>query len=138
MLELTAAQREQIKTIGKRYRLKFALLYGSQARGQEGLESDIDVAVLGTLPLSPDKYLNIYSELMAVFGGRLDLKSLHRANILFRYQVMKNAMLLFGDRTEFNEYKAYAIRAYFDANDLLTLQEKIVRKRHESLMAAVV
>ena len=95
------------------------------------------MAVLGEKPFTPDEYLNLYSDLMEVFGGELDLKSLHRANILFRYQVARDGILEYGNRTEFNNYKAYAMRAYLDAGDLFKLQEKIIKKRYASLMEAV-
>jgi hypothetical protein len=60
--------------------------------------------------------------------SELDIKSLHKADPLFCYQVAKDSQLLYGDLTDFNEFKAYAFSYYFDSKDLFHLEKILIQK----------
>ena len=92
-MQLTKSEKQKIKVIGKNNNLKLIILHGSYAMDKEKPGSDLDIGVLGKKFLDFTAVGNIYDDLSEVFGDgydrELDLKSLHRIDPLFRYQVAK-------------------------------------------------
>ena len=131
-MHLTEEQQQKIEGVGRKYRLRFILLHGSYATNKIRRGSDLDIALLGEKPIEFDELLTIYSDLAEIFGDdpqrELDIKSLHKADPLFCYQVAKDSQLLYGDITDFNELKAYAFSNYFDSKDLFHLEKILIQK----------
>lgn len=131
-MNFSRKQKQKIQAIGKRYNLKLILLHGSFATDKVKFGSDLDIAVLGRKPIEFEELLKIHSDLADVFGDNqereLDLKSLHQADPLFCYQVAKNSQLLFGDITDYNEFRAYAFSNFFDSQDLFRLEKYLIHK----------
>jgi predicted nucleotidyltransferase len=131
-MQLTQEQQQKIEEVGRKYRLKFILLHGSYATDKIRKGSDLDIALLGEKPIEFEELSAIYSDLAEIFGDdpqrELDIKSLHKADPLFCYQVAKDSQLLYGDLTDFNEFKAYAFSNYFDSKDLFHLEKILVKK----------
>ncbi|MBI5306406.1 nucleotidyltransferase domain-containing protein [Candidatus Wolfebacteria bacterium] len=123
--------------IAEKYNLRLAILYGSFAKNLAKEESDIDIAVLGKRKISFQEEIDIINEFISVGGEfgikEVDIKSLHNVSPLFRFQVMKNGVLLYGDNHYFNSFKVYAFRDYHDSQDLLALKDIIINKRMASL-----
>jgi len=135
-MEITEIQKEQVRAIGEKFDLKFILLYGSYAKGTQDALSDLDIAVLGKKPIDFREYGKIYGELSRVFGDierDLDVVVLDRKDSLFLYQVAKNSKLLYGSTLDYNEFRAYAFRAYHDSRDLRMLQDKLMMRYQEHL-----
>lgn len=130
--ELTLEIKNATEEIGKRYGLKFIILHGSYAKGTQGPGSDLDIAVLGKHRIDGEEYLKIFGELEDVFGNNrereLDFKTLHNIDPLFRYQVIKDGVLLFGDPREYEEFRLYAYRDYEDSYDLRQLELHLLKK----------
>jgi len=131
-MQLTQEQQQKIEEVGRKYRLKFILLHGSYATDKVKIGSDLDIALLGEKLIGFEELLAIYSDLAEIFGDdpqrELDIKSLHKADPLFCYQVAKDSQLLYGDITDFNELKAYAFSNYFDSKDLFHLEKILIQK----------
>lgn len=131
-MEITAEQKEQLRLIGETYNLHFIILHGSYAKGTPRAGSDLDIAILGKQYIDGNAYLKIFMELEDVFGNsrerELDLKTLHHIDSLFRYQVTRDGMLFYGDRTDYEEFKGYAFRDYMDSYDLRELGEHLLKK----------
>jgi predicted nucleotidyltransferase len=131
-MRLTEEQQQKIEEVGMKYRLRFILLHGSYATNKIRRDSDLDIALLGEKPIEFDELLAIYSDLSEIFGDNpqreLDIKSLHKADPLFCYQVSKDSQLLYGDLTDFNEFRAYAFSNYFDSKDLFHLERILIQK----------
>ena len=131
-MQLTREQQQKIEEVGRKYRLRFILLHGSYATGKIKVDSDLDIALLGEKPIEFEELLAIYSDLAEIFGDdpqrELDIKSLHQADPLFCYQVAKDSQLLYGDITDFNEFRAYAFSNYFDSKDLFQLEKILIQK----------
>jgi predicted nucleotidyltransferase len=122
--------RMAITETAKKRNLSLVVLYGSQATGKSRENSDIDIAVLGKETLKFEDIADMNNDFSDIFGRNdLDVKSLHFANPLFRFQVMRDGRLLFGDRKDFLSFKAYAFRDFHDSWDLLQLKESIIKKR---------
>ncbi len=128
-MKITKKQQEKINKIGKKYNLKLAVIYGSFAKGKNRQTSDLDIAVLGERELDFKTILELYSEFSDVFRGKeIDIKSLHRVDPFFRYQVMRDSILIYGEPLEYHNFKAYAFRAYMDSRDLLRLEQIMSQK----------
>jgi len=131
-MRLTEEQQQKTEEVGRKYRLKFILLHGSYATDKMKTGSDLDIALLGEKLIEFEELLALYSDLAEIFGDNpqreLDIKSLHKADPLFCYQVAKDSQLLYGDLTDFNEFKAYAFSNYFDSKDLFHLENILIQK----------
>ncbi|PIS14191.1 hypothetical protein COT65_00120 [Candidatus Shapirobacteria bacterium CG09_land_8_20_14_0_10_47_13] len=131
-MKITKEQKQKIKKIGGKCQLKLILLHGSYAKNTAGKNSDLDIAVLGKKPIKFEILLSLHGDLAGVFGDdqnrELDLKSLHQADPLFCYQVAKDSQLLYGTLSDYNEFRAYAFRIYYDAKDLFKLEKHLIDK----------
>ncbi len=131
-MHLTQEQQQKIEEVGRKYSLKFILLHGSYATNKMKTGSDLDIALLGEKSIEFEELLAIYSDFADIFGDNphreLDIKSLHKADPFFCYQVAKDSELLYGDATDFNEFKAYAFSNYFDSRDLFRLEKILIQK----------
>lgn len=135
-MEITDAQRAQVQAIGEKFGLKLILLYGSYAKGTQTELSDLDIACLGKKPIDFETHIELYGELARVFGDierDLDVQILDRKDPLFLYQVAKNSALLYGSTLDYNEFRAYAFRAYHDSRDLRELQDRLMMRYQEHL-----
>ena len=129
--------RAQLDRVVRKYGLRFAILHGSYATGHTHKGSDLDIAVLGIRELDYRKYLSLHGEMSDIFGDNtrrdLDLKMLNKVDPFFRYQVVRDGVLLYGDTTEYEEFKLFAQRAYDDARPLLEL-EHILSKKYQKYL----
>ena len=132
LMILSKKQKQEIQGIGERHNLKLLLLHGSYASGNGRIGSDLDIAVLGKKPIEFKELLDIHGELGKILGDNrereLDLKSLHQANPLFDYQVAQNSQLLYGDLMDYNEFRAYGFRRFYDSKDLFKLEKALIYK----------
>lgn len=106
--------------------------YGSRAGGRPGPtpESDLDLALRGPGPPSWDRLSVCLRRLGDVFPDYpLDLVFLGEADPLFRWEIMGNGMLLFGDPLAFLEYRAFAYKDFVDSADLRRVEQVLFRKR---------
>lgn len=137
-MEITAGQKEKLLEIGRAHNLRFIILHGSYAKGAPQKGSDLDVAVLGNKKIGFDEMLQIHGELGDVFGDNekreLDVKSLHNTDLLLRYYVTRDGILLYGDKTDFNEYKTYARRVFEDTQRLFRLEERLIKKQNKMIL----
>ena len=136
-MELAKEQQEKLKEIGRRHDLRFIILHGSYATETPREGSDLDIAGLGDEKIGFDKILELHGEFAGVFGEdperELDFKTLHGVDPLFRYHVTRDGILLFGNKTDYEEYKAYAYKDYMDSFDLRDLEFALLQKSIRSL-----
>ncbi len=124
----------EVAKVAQKHNLALVILYGSQATGKARKGSDVDIAVLGKKPFSPEQTISLHGDFDDVFRVRdLDVKSLHNANSFFRYQVVKNGVLLYGDMRQYNLFKLYAIRYFQENKKMRELRDFIIKKRQEHL-----
>ncbi len=136
-MKLTVKQKKQINTIGKKHNLRFIIIHGSYAVGEEKKGSDLDVAIYGKKKISFEQHMKMYGDFEQVFGNNkereLDLKILHNTNPLFRYEVVHNGKLIYGSQNDFDEYCLYAYKDYNDSKSLFKLQDILINKRQKHL-----
>jgi len=123
--------------IAKKYNLQLVILYGSFAKNLARQTSDIDIAVLGKQKISFEEEIGLNGEFMSVAAKLrvkdVDVKSLHNASPFFRYQVMKDGILLYGDIHQFNTFKLYAIRFFQETGKFRNLRDLMLKKRMSHL-----
>jgi uncharacterized protein len=130
-MQISTEQKRQLEKIGKKYTLRFIILHGSFATGKNHENSDLDIAVLSNEKIDLEKILNIYTEFAKIFpemSDKLDIKDIYKSDPLFRYHVTRDSKLLYGDMTDYNEYKASSFTYYFDSQDLFRLEKHLVHK----------
>ncbi len=111
--------------------LQLVVLYGSYAKRRANVESDLDVAVLGC---QAEKYSECYKCLSDIFEQYdLDMVRLEDADALFRHEVMREGVLLYGSPDIFFEYRAFAYRDFVDSADLFALEETLFRKKMDRI-----
>ncbi len=121
--------KERLATVAHKLGLRLVVLYGSHAtrRPEPTPESDVDIAVLGC---RAKKFWDCYMALSETLGKlSLDMVRIEDADALFRHEIMRAGVLLFGDQDLFCEYRAYAYRDFVDSADLLALEESLFQKK---------
>jgi predicted nucleotidyltransferase len=125
--------KEELARIAKKHRLRFVILHGSYATGKDYAESDVDIAVVPAIQRAARDVLALFGPLSLLFkaGNRpidLDLKSMEGTDPLFRYEVTRDGVLLFGNPADYEEYKAISARMYDDARPLFALERLLVHR----------
>lgn len=133
MIDIEKIKPEAAK-VAQKHNLALVILYGSQATGKAREESDVDIAVLGKKPVSFEEEIALINEFIDILKtDEVDVKSLHNVGPLFRYQVMRDSVLLFGSPYNYHSYKAYAFRDYCDSQNLFRLKRILINKRLQQL-----
>lgn len=120
--------------------IRMIVLFGSQAIGNAGVESDFDVAVLTepekNIGKSLENYNTVLFFLASVFGifeNKIDLTNLGSVSPLLRKEIFANGKLIFGSEYEFASLKAAALRQYIATKSLRELRSVMINKRQELL-----
>lgn len=107
-----------------------AWLFGSQATGRAGPQSDVDVAVLGWRPLSLEERLTLQMDVEnALKRERVDVVDLSRASPVLRFEALQGVRLLARSPEDVAVFSSLVGREYESAMALL---ESGYRVRRES------
>lgn len=131
--------KNKLRAAAKKIGLRFVILHGSRATGRAGSHSDIDIAVLGKKILTSRQQLKLFREFDECFPRDkkidLDIKTMERADPLFRYEVTRDGVLLFGNTTDYENYKAASYHLYEDAKPLFELERILIKRGQKKLRA---
>lgn len=78
----------------RRFDVDATWIFGSEATGAAGPESDLDIAVLMDRLPSFDEHADARNELAAAMGREVDLVDLRRASPILAYQVLGHGILV--------------------------------------------
>jgi hypothetical protein len=112
-----------------------AMLIGSQARGEAGPLSDIDVAVWHEPDLDRDQRWDLQMDLIGAAGEALktnevDLVMLNEAPPLFQHRAIRDAVrLVERDHAQRVRFETRALLEYFDTAPLRSALKDGLRKR---------
>ncbi|MDR7542925.1 MAG: nucleotidyltransferase domain-containing protein [Armatimonadota bacterium] len=129
-LPLTIQQRERLREIASRHRLRLIVAFGSAVTGRTHLGSDLDLAVLPAdgLELSLDDFAHLRAGLADVFApAEVDLALMSRADPLFLRKIFETAVLLYGDGRTFRWYRVYAFRRFSEYLPYLRVEAESTR-----------
>lgn len=135
---MSSSQKEKIRRIAQKYGIVFVVLFGSKARIEKpNAETDLDIAVLVKGKPNYKLFGKLFSGFSDIFAGEnVDVRFLNDYDLLFRYEVVKDGILLFGDSDKYLEYKFSIIKRFVDdgrkyapfLKELLRNQQSILSK----------
>ena len=120
--------RHRLSAVAAQFGLRLVVLFGSAARGQARPDSDCDIAVAGC-PRDRIWDLSVALQETIRSGAQLDLVRLEPADPLLRYEILRDAVLLYGDADLFCEVRAFAFRDFQDSASLFALEKTLLRKK---------
>ncbi len=116
--------------IAKEYHLKLIVLFGSRAGKIHRKESDADIAIVTTKPITLKKELLLRKDLFYALGHEIDLVILpsREATPLLLGQIAKEAQCLYGKRSDFITFKVNSMQRFIDFKPYFELQAKTIKK----------
>ena len=107
------------------FSVALAYLFGSQATGRAGAQSDYDLAVLFDCKVTSDDRCVLTHQLTELLDTDVDLVDLARAPIELVYNVIATGQILYEkDRTARVEFEARALGLYFDQLPILQAERR--------------
>ena len=110
--------------------LELAWIYGSYASGRQTAQSDIDIAVAGKTPLTPDRRIHLSEQLSQVTHKEIDLVDLQAAHGIIFSQVLTLGKLVVNRNSAL--YAQLIKRMWFDRADYWPQRSQLfsqIRKR---------
>lgn len=122
-VEYNTAQVQQVLADFKG--IKFAILFGSLAKGTERIDSDLDLAVLAHEPLSAKQKIELIDALAFAIGRPVDLIDLRTVG-----QPLLNQILKYGQRVLGTDEQMGALiyRNLVDRADFMPLRDRILKE----------
>jgi predicted nucleotidyltransferase len=123
---------KRLEAACERLGLTLLVAYGSRAGAarEPRPDSDLDLALSLPGPRGWARLSDCLRALGEVFQDyALDAVFLSDADPLFRWEIMREGKLLYGDPLEFLEYRAFAYKDFVDSADLRRVEAALFRKR---------
>jgi len=93
-------------------------LFGSSAAGEDGAQSDIDLAILNRSPISSVACWDLAQDLASEAGRDVDVVDLRAASTVMRAQTIANGHRLYcANERECTEFEDYVFSAYARFNE---------------------
>lgn len=108
---------------------RLVILFGSVARGKDGPDSDLDVAMLTNESLSVQKQIEIIDALTLASGRPVDLVDLRSVGEPLLGRILFEGRRLLGPASEWGRLLS---RHLVDQADFVPLQNHILRTRREA------
>lgn len=103
------------KVLSAERRIEYALVFGSCARDSARADSDLDVALGVSEPLSIHELGDLIGRLESAAGRAVDLVLLNEAPVALAYRVFRDGVVVFErDRPALVRRKARAVLEYLD------------------------
>lgn len=110
--------------------VRLAIAFGSLARDRARSDSDLDIAVACSTPLTPQTHLAIIEDLALAVGRPVDLIELDRThNPLLREILTKGRRVLCQDRTRYAEL---ILRMVYEEADVMPYYRRILSERRKA------
>ena len=110
--------------------VSMAILFGSLAAGRGRPDSDLDLAVSATAPLTVDARIELIDELAAALGRPIDLIDLNQAHgPLLRQVLTTGRLMLCRNRTEYAELLR---RLAYEEADVMPYYRRILATRRQA------
>jgi len=134
-MNIDDSTREKINKIAILLGLDLVVLHGSKATGVSiSQESDVDIAVYRKAEkLSFKEEIDLISKFQQLFDEEVDVKQLNNKPLFF-YEVMKDAKLLYGNQTIFDEMYLHAYKQFIDSKSLFELT-KVMQNNRQKLLS---
>lgn len=85
-----------IKPILGKHPIKYASIFGSYARREARIDSDIDILVEFSMPIGLLQFVNIQLELEDILGKKVDLVEISTLKTQLKAQILKEQIAIYG------------------------------------------
>ena len=106
-----------ILNIDKKYKIKFAYMFGSQATGKASKDSDVDLAIylIEGYTAVEQVYIrgDIIEEGKTFFKKDVDIVLLNNASLLLKYEIIHDGIIIKDDEKR-SDFESLSLREYFD------------------------
>ena len=122
---------QKIETVLSRYpAVILAIHFGSLAAGHARSESDLDLAVLASMPLSSQTRIDMIGDLALALGRPVDLIDLSRTHCPLLQQILtRGRLILCKDRSQYAELIR---RMVYEEADLMPYYRRILAARRKA------
>lgn len=94
------------------------ILFGSYARGNQRIDSDVDIAIKSDTDISKQEIFDMTGELEQILKKDVDLVDLDSISDSFRYEILINGKILYCKNSfKFDLYKLDMFREYLELNE---------------------
>ncbi len=132
-MKISDCHAKAITAYCRKRKIPVAYLFGSQARGDSGAHSDIDLAFLMKQRPSLDEHAQLVTDMMHILGDtRVDVVVLNNASPVLKFEVISEGKTLYramGDDA-INAYEMGVIRDYYDTGYLRHVQDLYMREKY--------
>jgi len=111
-----------------------AILYGSVAHGTATPESDLDLGVMASRPLSADERVALIEDLARATGRPVDLVDLRNTHGTLLAEVLRTGVRV--AETDPTLYPALLRRCLFDDADFRPYRDRILSERRQAWIGA--
>ena len=126
----TGLDQKLIELLADHPSVTMAFLFGSLAAGHGRMESDLDLAVSTTNPLTPQTKIELIEDLAVAIGRPVDLIDLAQAHgPLLQQIVTRGRMVLCKNRTLYAELLR---RVAYDEADVMPYYRRILSERRQA------
>jgi len=134
-IKLSLSQKQKLAEMAEKNGLVFAVVFGSAAQGRKQPKSDFDIAVLTKKKPSARLFYKLFQEFSNIFKGEnVDVRFLNEADPFFRFEVIKDGQLIYGDLQTYNQFKIYTLKIYLDdGKKYFPYLEKLLEKNQQKL-----
>ncbi|MDH5252914.1 MAG: nucleotidyltransferase domain-containing protein [Nitrospira sp.] len=122
---------QRIRHIMARYpSVVLVILFGSMAKDRARKDSDLDIAIATSTPLTAQTHIAIIEDLVLAFGRPVDLIDLDRThNPLLQQILTKGRRVLCHDRTRYAEL---LLRMVYEEADYMPYYRRILSDRRQA------
>jgi len=108
--------------------LKVAVLFGSMAEGRERPDSDLDLAIQLSRPMTTEDKMALIGHLASVFGRAIDIIDLREAGETLLGEILSKGIMIKGGSKERGDLMYKQI---MDHEDFGPLQQRILQGRRK-------
>lgn len=113
--------------------IKIAILFGSVCRDEAKRDSDLDIAVAGQQPLSPEQKMALIEEFALACGRPIDLIDLRAVGGLILHRILTTGSLV--HCTDQLLYAEIMKKMLFDQSDFMPYRRRILAQRRSAWIA---
>jgi len=118
-----------VEVLSRHPLIDLAILFGSLATGTARPDSDLDLAVAGTVPLSPTTKSALIADLAQTFGRPVDLIELGQVGEPLLGQILRHGRRIKGSD---EQYAHLLSRHLFDMADFVPYRRRILAERRKA------
>ena len=129
MLKLNHTQNAALKRLAKSHSLSFLLVFGSVARGDALINSDLDIGYLSQKPFSLQQQYSVQQKLQNILNTKraIDLVNLATATPLLSREALRDGQMLFAVPHAADQFYQRTVKRYIDTRPLFQATQEYVK-----------